>query len=221
MTESGYNMSRINYTKQLEQLNDQMITMGSMIENTIETAITALVSQDTDRAEEVIAYDVEIDSQERNIEQLCYKLLLMQQPVAGDLRKVSATMKMLTDMERIGDNAADISELTVLMAGKPYIKEISDIEQMAKETTVMVTNSVDAYVNCDVELARKVIQMDDIVDDLFIKVKKEIIEEIRTGNNDGEQATDMLMVAKYFERIGDHATNIAEWVIFSMTGQHE
>lgn len=213
-------MPRTNFKKQLEQLNDQMITMGSMIENAIETAIAALVSQDTDRAEEAIAYDMEIDAQERKIEQLCYQLLLMQQPVAGDLRVVSATMKMITDMERIGDHAADISELTILMAGKPYIREISDIEQMAKHTTVMVTNSVDAYVNRDLDLARKVIQMDDEVDELFNSVKAEIIGEIRTGMDDGEQTTDLLMAAKYFERIGDHATNIAEWVIFSLTGEH-
>ena len=213
-------MARTNFKKQLEQLNDQMITMGSMIENTIETAIAALVSQDTERAEESIAYDMEIDAQERNIEQLCYKLLLMQQPVASDLRVVSATMKMITDMERIGDHAADISELTLLMAGKPYIREITDIEQMAKETTVMVTKSVDAYVNRDLKLAQEVISMDDVVDDLFNKVKTEIIGEIRTGGDDGEQTTDLLMAAKYFERIGDHATNIAEWVIFSLTGEH-
>lgn len=213
-------MPRTNFKKQLEQLNDQMITMGSMIENAIETAIAALVSQDTERAEEAIAYDMEVDAQERNIEQLCYKLLLMQQPVASDLRLVSATMKMITDMERIGDHAADISELTLLMAGKPYIREITDIELMAKETTVMVTNSVDAYVNRDLDLARKVIQMDDDVDELFNKVKSEIIGEIRTGGDDGEQTTDLLMAAKYFERIGDHATNIAEWVIFSLTGEH-
>ena len=213
-------MARINFNKQLEQLNDQMITMGSMIENAIETAIAALVSQDTERAEEAIAYDMEIDAQERKIEQLCYQLLLMQQPVAGDLRLVSATMKMITDMERIGDHASDISELTLLMAGKPYLREITDIEQMAKETTVMVTNSVDAYVNRDLKLAQEVISRDDLVDDLFNKVKSEIIGEIRTGLDDGEQTTDLLMAAKYFERIGDHATNIAEWVIFSLTGEH-
>ena len=213
-------MPRTNLKKQLEQWNDQMITMGSMIENAIETAIAALVSQDTERAEEAIAYDMEIDAQERKIEQLCYQLLLMQQPVAGDLRLVSATMKMITDMERIGDHASDISELTLLMAGKPYLREITDIEQMAKETTVMVTNSVDAYVNRDLKLAQEVISRDDLVDDLFNKVKSEIIGEIRTGLDDGEQTTDLLMAAKYFERIGDHATNIAEWVIFSLTGEH-
>ena len=213
-------MPRTNFKKQLEQLNDQMITMGSMIENAIETAIAALVSQDTERAEEAIAYDMEIDAQERKIEQLCYQLLLMQQPVAGDLLLVSATMKMITDMERIGDHASDISELTLLMAGKPYLREITDIEQMAKETTVMVTNSVDAYVNRDLKLAQEVISRDDLVDDLFNKVKSEIIGEIRTGLDDGEQTTDLLMAAKYFERIGDHATNIAEWVIFSLTGEH-
>lgn len=213
-------MPRTNFKKQLEQLNDQMITMGSMIENAIETAIAALVTQDTERAEEAIAYDLEIDAQERKIEQLCYQLLLMQQPVAGDLRMVSATMKMITDMERIGDHAADISELTIFMAGKPYIREITDIELMAKRTTVMVTDSVDAYVNRDLKLARKVIRMDDEVDELFNKVKAEIIGEIRSGQDDGEQTTDLLMAAKYFERIGDHATNIAEWVIFSLTGEH-
>lgn len=213
-------MARIHYKKQLEQLNDQMITMGSMIENTITTAITALVSQDTERAEEVIAYDYEIDAQERNIEQHCYQLLLMQQPVAGDLRVVSATMKMVTDMERIGDHAADISELTLLMAGKPYISEIMDIEQMAKETTVMVTKSVDAYVNRDLEMAREVISADDAVDDLFKKVRTAIIGDLRAGLDGGEQTMDLLMVAKYFERIGDHATNIAERVIFMLTGEY-
>lgn len=213
-------MARINYKKQLEQLNDQMIAMGSMIENTIRTAITALVSQDAERAEEVIAYDYEIDAQERSIEQHCYQLLLMQQPVAGDLRVVSATMKMITDMERIGDQAADISELTLLMAGKPYISVITDIEQMAKETMVMVTKSVDAYVNRDLEMAREVISADDAVDDLFKNVRTAIIGDLRAGLDGGEQTMDLLMVAKYFERIGDHATNIAERVIFMLTGEY-
>ncbi len=213
-------MPRKNYDKQLEQLNDQMITMGCMIENTISKTIQALAEQNVELAEEVIASDYEIDTQERGIEQLCYKLLLTQQPLAGDLRIVSATMKMITDMERIGDHGEDISELTVRMAGKPYSQEISDIEQMATEATKMVTNSVDAYVNRDMELARAVIAADDVVDDLFDKVKEKIIEGIRFGKCDGEQATDLLMVAKYFERIGDHATNIAGWVIFSLTGEH-
>ena len=130
-------------------------------------------------------------------------------------------MKMITDMERIGDHGEDISELTIRMAGKPYLQEITDIEQMATEATKMVTNSVDAYVNRDITLAREVIAADDIVDDLFDRVKLNIIQELRTGTSDGEQATDLLMVAKYFERIGDHATNIAGWVIFSLTGEHE
>ena len=128
---------------------------------------------------------------------------------------------MITDMERIGDHGEDISELTIRMAGKPYLQEITDIEQMATEATKMVTNSVDAYVNRDITLAREVIAADDIVDDLFDRVTLNIIEELRTGTSDGEQATDLLMVAKYFERIGDHATNIAGWVIFSLTGEHE
>ena len=170
-----------------------------------------------------MAFDEEVDHQEREIESLCMKLLLQQQPVAKDLRLISAALKMITDMERIGDHAADISEMTILMSGSEYEGSqisIDLIKDMAKETTDMVIKSVDAFVNKDMELARWVIERDDVVDDLFSNYRRELIEKINENVKNGEQATDMLMVAKYFERIGDHATNIAEWVIYSITGEH-
>lgn len=212
---------RNRFDKQLEQLNNELIEMGSLIERAIEIAVSGLVTQDATKAEDAIAFDEEIDHQEREIERLCMKLLLQQQPVARDLRLISSALKMITDMERIGDHAADISEMTVLMADTPYITNPVHIQGMAKETTDMVIKSINAFVNKDINLARAVIRQDDVVDDLFMQVKQELIRLIKENSDNGEQATDMLMVAKYFERIGDHATNIAEWVIYSITGQHE
>ena len=213
---------RNRFDRQLLQLNNELIEMGSLIEKAIEMAIAALVKQDVERAGDAIKFDEEIDHQE--IEGLCMKLLLQQQPVARDLRLISAALKMITDMERIGDHAADISEMTILMAGSTYEKSEMDIElvkEMAKETTDMVIKSVDAFVSKDLELARHVIKQDDVVDDLFDRFKHQLILKINENVKNGEQATDMLLVAKYFERIGDHATNIAEWVIYSITGAHE
>ena len=210
---------RTNYDRQLKKLNDEMVEMGSMIEGVIEKAIKALVNQDVDLAQEVIRRDDQIDQQEKDIESLCFKLLLMEQPVATDLRQVSSALKMVTDMERIGDHA-DISELTIQMAGKPYVKELEHIKAMAKESMVMLVDSIEAYVNLDLTKARKVIAQDDVVDDLFIKVKSELINLIHRNADAGEQETDLLMVAKYLERIGDHATNISEWVIYYITGEH-
>ena len=192
---------RNRFDRQLVQLNNELIEMGGMIEKAISDTVKALVNQDIELASNVIEYDEEIDHQEREIEQLCLKLLLQQQPVAKDLRLISAALKMITDMERIGDHATDISE-------------------MAKETMVMLVQSVEAFVNKDMDKARTVIVHDDVVDDLFNKVKAELIAMIHEDVNAGEQASDLLMAAKYFERIGDHATNISEWVIFSITGQH-
>lgn len=212
---------RNRFDRQLEQLNNELIQMGSMIESAIEMAVYALVNQNVEQAKKAIEYDVEIDHQERDVETLCMKLLLQQQPVAKDLRLISSALKMITDMERIGDHAADISEMTILMAGTPYIISPSEIQCMAKETTDMVIKSVNAFVNKDMELAKRVIAQDDTVDDLFMQVKKELIMMINQSAENGEQAADILMVAKYFERIGDHATNIAEWVIYSITGSHE
>ena len=212
---------RNRFDRQLKKLNDELIDMGSMIEKSIEKALVALVTQNVEKAQEVIAYDLEIDRQEREIESLCMKLLLQQQPVARDLRLISSALKMITDMERIGDQAADIAELAIFMAEKPYIKELKHITQMGQETMVMVVTSVDAFVEKDLEKAQEVLTHDDIVDQLFDAVKSELIEMIHQDKEIGEQATDLLMVAKYFERIGDHATNIAEWVIYSITGEHE
>ena len=215
---------RNRFDRQLLELNNELIEMGSLIEQAIEMGISALVKQDVEKAQQAIAFDEEVDQQEKTIESLCMKLLLQQQPVARDLRLISAALKMITDMERIGDHAADISEMTILMAGSEYEKsEINTdlVKDMAKETTDRVLKSVDAFVNKDLELARWVIKRDDTVDGLFAEFKKELIRKINENVKNGEQATDMLMVAKYFERIGDHATNIAEWVIYSITGVHE
>ena len=212
---------RNRFDRQLSTLNDELIEMGSMIEKSMETAIKALVNQDVDLARHAIEADEEIDRQERIIEDLCLKLLLQQQPVAKDLRLISSALKMITDMERIGDHASDISEITIALADQPYIKKLEHIQQMAKETMIMLVGSIEAFVDKDLEKANEVIKRDDVVDDLFDKVKKELIQMIHENADKGEQAADLLMVAKYMERIGDHATNISEWVIFSITGEHK
>ena len=212
---------RNRFDRQLSTLNDELIEMGSMIEKSIETAIKALVNQDVDLARHAIEADEEIDRQERIIEDLCLKLLLQQQPVAKDLRLISSALKMITDMERIGDHASDISEITIALADQPYIKKLEHIQQMAKETMIMLVGSIEAFVDKDLEKANEVIKRADVVDDLFDKVKKELIQMIHENADKGEQAADLLMVAKYMERIGDHATNISEWVIFSITGEHK
>lgn len=211
---------RNRFDRQLEQLNNELIEMGTLIERAIEMAVKALIKQDIESAKEAIDFDAEVDNQEKTIESLCMKLLLQQQPVAKDLRLISSALKMITDMERIGDQAADISEITISLSKEKYIKDLEHISQMAKETTVMVVKSVEAFVNRDVELAKEVINMDDVVDDLFDQIKKELIGLINQNVENGEQAVDLLMIGKYFERIGDHATNIAEWVIYSITGEH-
>ena len=213
-------MVRTRFDKQLECLNNELISMGTLIEKAIEMAVDALINQDVEKAKIAMSFDDEVDKKEGDIESLCLRLILQQQPVASDLRTISSALKMITDMERIADHAVDISELTIEMAGLPYIKRLNHIKEMAKETTLMLISSIDAYVNKDLEKAQTVINSDDIVDELFSKVKGEIIDLIHENKENGRQATDLIMVAKYFERIGDHATNIAEWVIFSITGKH-
>ena len=211
---------RTKFDEQLFQLNQEMMHMGTMIEEAIQKAIEALVKQDVEIAKQILNGDEEVDREQKRIENICFNLLMQQQPVAKDLRVISAAMKMVTDMERIGDHAADISEITIMMAGKPYIKKLEHIQEMAKETMQMLVNAVDAYVEKDMQKAQDVIKRDDVVDDLFNQVKTELIQLIHEDADAGEQAADLLMVAKYFERIGDHATNISEWVIFSITGTH-
>ena len=213
-------MKQSRFEKQLIALNEQMVQMGSMVEQSIEMAASALVKQDTEKADQVIEYATDVSNQARQIEGMCMKLLLCQQPVARDLRMISSALKMITDMERIAVQSAEISELTIRMAQTPYIKKLEHVQEMAKETILMVVTSIEAFVNRDLEQAQGVIEMDDIVDDLFISIKNELIQMINADQRNGEQATDLLMIGKYFERIGDHAVNIAQWVTYSITGEH-
>jgi phosphate transport system protein len=202
-------------------LNKELLEMGALIEHAIESASKALINQDVNSAKKAIEFDREVDQKEKDIESLCLRLLLQQQPVARDLRQISAALKMITDMERIGDQAADISGIVIYLAGTPYIKKLEHLPQMADAAIRMVKGSIDAYVRKDLALAKEIIDMDDIIDNLFVIVKNELIERIHEKAENGEQAIDLLMVAKYFERIGDHAQNIAEWVEFSITGKHK
>ena len=207
---------RAKFDEQLHMLNQEMMHMGSMIEDKIQKAIEALIGQNSVLAKEIMEADNEVDREQKKIENICFNLLMQQQPVARDLRVISAAMKMVTDMERIGDHAADISEMTVMMASEPYAVDLSDIKKMASETVLMLIRSIEAYVEKDMLKAQSVIDHDDIVDELFNKVKQELIDMIRKNPAVSEQAADMLMVAKYFERIGDHATNLAELIIFAL-----
>ena len=208
---------RNRFDEQLFEMNRDLIEMGSMCEEAIASAVKALTKNDKELAENVKKAGSLIDQMERDIESRCMKLLLHQQPVARDLRAISAALKMITDMERIGDQAEDIAAM-VLYTADHNMEDFDIIEEMAKETVKMVTDSVDAFVKKDVELAQDVIKRDDIVDNYFSKVKHDIIKFIAENRTDGELALDLLMISKYFERIGDHATNIAEWVIYSVTG---
>ena len=210
---------RSRFDEQLALLNRELIEMGALCEEAIAKAARALSAADRRLAAQVAPLDSEIDRKERDIESLCLKLLLQQQPVAHDLRQISAALKMITDMERIGDQANDISEIIIYLDGRTA--EHDDLlRSMARATIKMVTESVDAYVKHDTILAEKVIADDDTVDDYFEQVKHALIGKIAATPDDGEYALDLLMIAKYFERIGDHAVNIAEWVIFSITGVH-
>ena len=211
---------RNRFEQQLFELNREIIEMGALCEEAIEAAAKALIDGDVNLAETVKENGSAIDQMERDIESRCMKLLLHQQPVAKDLRLISAALKIITDMERIGDQAEDIAEIVAFLNGH-NMDGMKLITEMAGETTRMVTSSVDAFVKKDVELARNVIARDDIVDTYFSKVKRGIITWIAEKPEDGEFALDLLMISKYFERIGDHATNIAEWVIYSVTGIHK
>lgn len=211
---------RNRFDQQLYELNRELIEMGAMCEEAIASAVTALTTGDMALANHVRQHGAAIDQMERDIEGRCMKLLLHQQPVARDLRQISAALKMITDMERIGDQAEDIAEIVTFLQGHT-MEGMELIEEMARETIRMVTVSVDAFVKKDLAMAEKVIEQDDVVDDFFSRIKYDIIQLIAQNPSDGEFALDLLMIAKYFERIGDHATNIAEWVIYSVTGTHK
>lgn len=208
---------RSKFDEQLLELDKEMIEMGNKIIESIKNAIEALVARDDNLARAIMENDTEVDHLQKKIEDTCFNLLIQQQPVARDLRTVTAAMKMVTDMERIGDHAADISEMTILMGQNSQIDKFEHISKMATETMIMLNHSIEAYVEKDVIKAKEVIEHDDVVDDLFVEAKKDVIKLILNNPGEGEEATDILMIAKYFERIGDHATNIAEWVIYSVS----
>lgn len=211
---------RRHYDEQLAQLNTELITMGALCEEAISAAVKYLIENDEALKEKVFEADSQIDQKERDIESLCMKLILQQQPVATDLRVISSALKMISDMERIGDQASDIAEI-VCFVNRSSIGSKVHIADMARATINMVTDSVESFVKKDINLANGVIRHDDTVDDLFIKIKNELISGIKEGVGDAEGLIDLLMIAKYFERIGDHAENIAEWVIYSITGRHK
>lgn len=212
---------RNKFDVQLSSLNTEMIEMGNQIVKSIAMAIEALANCDSELALTIIEGDAQIDQRQKKIEGICFQLLIQQQPVARDLRTVTAAMKMVTDMERIGDHAADISEMTIQMGTNNHIDRFEHIKKMANETMLMLNHSIEAYVERDSKKAEEVIAHDDVVDALFEQAKRDIIDLILENSKEGEEATDLLMVAKYFERIGDHATNIAEWVIYSLRTSEE
>lgn len=211
---------RSRFDEQLATLNKELIEMGALCEEAIADAAKALTTADEKTAAKVEPLEAEINQKERDIESLCLKMLLQQQPVARDLRQISAALKMITDLERIGDQASDIAEIISFIDKKAGV-DCEPICLMAEATIRMVTESIDAFVKRDVGIAQQAIAHDDTVDDYFLKVKRSLINMIAQRPADGEHALDLLMIAKYFERIGDHAVNIAEWVIFSVTGVHK
>ena len=210
---------RNRFDEQLNTLNNELITMGALCEEAISSAVKLLIDNDVKMKENVLETDKQIDQKERDIETLCMKLLMQQQPVASDLRTISSALKMISDMERIGDQASDIAEIAEYAYGSGMESE-THIADMARATIQMVTDSIDSFVKKDVNLAHTVIAHDNTVDDLFDKVKGELISAIENKAANAEALIDLLMIAKYFERIGDHAENIAEWVIYSITGKH-
>lgn len=214
-------MMRTRLNEELIRLHNMLENMGDMIERALEGSVAALAEEDMEKAKDIIRNDRLVNQQEKDIETLCFKMLLMESPVAYDLRNVSAAIKMITDMERIGDQAADICDL-VLHIGKTRIAmDYGHISRMAEVTIQMVKKSIQAFIKSDLDLAKKVCESDDEVDALFKEAKHDLVELIRHDVTLSEQAIDMLMIAKYFERIGDHATNIGEWVIYAITGEHK
>lgn len=210
---------RNRFDDQLIQLNNELIRMGALCEEAIAYAVKYLIEHDSEMKENAVDAEKQIDRKERDIESHCMKLLIHQQPVATDFRVITSALKMISDMERIGDQAEDIAEIAEYV----HLSDLSarvHITNMAEAAVHMVNNSIDSYVKKDINIAYSVIAMDDTVDKIFLEVKNELIEAVQNGHDDAESLVDLLMIAKYFERIGDHAENIAEWVIYSITGQH-
>ena len=212
---------RSKFEEQLYMLNQKLIQMGQAIERNIREAINALVNGNVEKANQIIVADDDIDKMQREIENICVGLLIQQQPVAKDLRLITAAMKMVTDMERIGDHAVDISEMTEFLSEHEMNDRFNTLKKMASEATVMLIKSIDAFTEKNAEIAKSVIEYDDVVDALFVNVKEELITLVLENPDEGEASLDILMIAKYLERIGDHATNIAEWVLYSLDDKRE
>lgn len=204
---------------ELKALNDKLIEMGALVEGAIKNTITIITNGEYDKLETSRIIEEKINTMEREIQNYCLNLLLLQSPVAGDLRTVSAALKMITDLERIGDQAIDIAEMSTYLKDCENIYSMTHLSEMAERSSNMVTTAIDAFVKKDLKLAKTEATMDDAIDDLFNKVKQEVIDIINANKELDQQAIDVLLIAKYFEKIGDHAENIGEWVVFSITGK--
>lgn len=204
---------------ELKALNDKLIEMGALVEGAIKNTITIITNGEYDKLETSRIIEEKINTMEREIQNYCLNLLLLQSPVAGDLRTVSSALKMITDLERIGDQAIDIAEMSTYLKDCENIYSMTHLSEMAERSSNMVTTAIDAFVKKDLKLAKTVATMDDAIDDLFNKVKEEVIDIINTNKELDHQAIDIMLIAKYFEKIGDHAENIGEWVVFSITGK--
>lgn len=206
---------------ELANLNNQLIGMGTLVESAIKNAVEIIANNSAELLDKAREQEELINTSERKIQNHCIRLLLHQAPVANDLRKVSSALKMITDLERIGDQAIDIAEVSQYIKSRNTVINVTHIDEMASQASKMVTLAIDAFVKKDVDLAKTVSKSDDVIDELFDKVKKETVEIIQRDKALGEEAIDLMMIAKYLERIGDHAVNIAEWVAFSITGSRE
>lgn len=211
---------RLKFDQQLEELNRELIKMGALCERAIRLAVDQLMKAEAEKAKEVNQIEMEINHKEREIEALCMKLILQQQPVASDLRQISSALKMISDMERIGDQAQDIAGMSKFVQVQEIAHTIH-IGEMAEATIKMVTESIDSFVKSNIETARNVVKYDDVVDNLFLQVKEELTGKVIDDSQNAEYYLDLIMIAKYFERIGDHAENIAQWVEYSITGEHD
>ncbi|GMQ63492.1 phosphate signaling complex protein PhoU [Vallitalea maricola] len=211
---------RYNFEKKINELHKDLIKMGTLIEQSLDDAITALKKQDVSLAKKVISKDDEIDYMELRIEKECLLLIATQQPIAADLRDIASVLKIITDLERIGDHCTDISEYTIRLADEKYIKPLIHIPQMAEEVKKMIKDTIDSCINKDLELAKSVCRRDDIIDNYFDKIVSELMFLMIDNSSVVKQCTDFLFIVKYLERMGDHATNIAEWIIFTVTGEH-
>lgn len=213
--------ARNQYDKELINLNLDLVKMSTLAEGAIAKAVTAFRNHDKALAHTVVQNDNQIDDMEKQIEARCLSIIIRQQPVAGDLRRVSTALKMITDLERIGDNAADIAELSIKISGDYIFDIVQHIPLMAETAVKMLNGAIDAFVNRDIELAKKIIEEDDVVDELFCKVKADMTHALKSDKDTGNNSVDLLMIAKYLERIADHTVNLCEWVLFLETGVHK